>query len=174
MFLHSQKFQVCQLKSSRHHAATILKRRFFFSSGMSERCFSNWWSWGPATGGESVTLQRPATQLQTTTQTTSWWASLSSLQPVKWFYSVKSCVSTWLVYIVHPQNEPTFYTEDGTPFTAADPGSRTCISLAPLGLGEMTKISYPDVTHFTSRYHIHHKITLFVTKWHHCHLHLHD
>lgn len=27
--------------------------------------------------------------------------------------------------IVHPQNEPTFYTEDGTPFTAADPGSGT-------------------------------------------------
>lgn len=31
--------------------------------------------------------------------------------------------------IVHPQNEPTFYTEDGTPFTAADPGSNTHVFL---------------------------------------------
>lgn len=95
--------------------------RRFLSSGTSERCFSNWWSWGPVIGGGSVTLQRPATQLQTTTPTTSWWASLSSLQPLELFYSRNSCILMTCFHFA-PQNEPTFYTEDGTPFTAADPG----------------------------------------------------
>lgn len=95
--------------------------RRVFSSGTCERCFSNWWSWGPVIGGESVTLQRPATQLQTTTPTTSWWASLSSLQPLELFCSRNSCI-LMICFHFGPQNEPTFYTEDGTPFTAADPG----------------------------------------------------
>lgn len=95
--------------------------RRFSSSGTSERCFSNWWSWGPVIGGGSATLRRPATQLQTTTPTTSWWASLSSLQPLELFYSRNSCILMTCFHFA-PQNEPTFYTEDGTPFTAADPG----------------------------------------------------
>lgn len=95
--------------------------RRFSSSGTSERCFSNWWSWGPVIGGGSATLRRPATQLQTTTPTTSWWVSLSSLQPLELFYSRNSCILMTCFHFA-PQNEPTFYTEDGTPFTAADPG----------------------------------------------------
>ncbi len=29
------------------------------------------------------------------------------------------------LFVFSSQNEPTFYTEDGTPFTAADPGEAT-------------------------------------------------
>lgn len=50
-------------------------------------------------------------------------------------YSLSNCSIQLKVYynifdvMVCPQNEPTFYTEDGTPFTAADPGLRTLLFL---------------------------------------------
>lgn len=54
-------------------------------------------------------------QLQTTIQTTSWWES-----------AVPRSLCCRCLFIIDlcflSQNEPTFYTEDGVPFTAADPG----------------------------------------------------
>lgn len=43
---------------------------------------------------------------------------LFSLLPV----SVFQVVMAFFFFLPRSQNEPTFYTEDGTPFTAADPG----------------------------------------------------
>lgn len=37
-----------------------------------------------------------------------------------------------------------------------------------LGLGDMTKTLYPDITNLISRYDKHHNITHFVTNRHHC------
>lgn len=121
------------LKQSTSHSN--YSERSFLSSGTFGRCFSSWWSWGPATGVESATLQRPATQLQTTTQTTSWWASLFTrsllnasiqFQPHLFpFY----CPSTEWANVLHRGWNSVHGCRSRF--------NNTLISLVPLGLGQM-------------------------------------
>lgn len=99
----------------------IFYNEFLMFPEMWGRCCWRWWSSDPATGAEFVPLQRPATQRQTTTPTTSWSVSIPDLFYFRFSTFPSVCVST-ATFLFLPQNEPTFYTEDGTPFTAADPG----------------------------------------------------
>ena len=70
-------------------------------------------------------LLPPTTPRQTTTPTTSWSVVTHCYHLNRLFLQSVSflCSCDQSVFSLVLQNEPTFYTTDGTPFTAADPGA---------------------------------------------------